>query len=56
MMHRLFLEADSDYLTTLHQVQEMLRNEHSIARTTIQVEPFDEHVMNNCRDCRVPNS
>jgi len=46
------VDPDRDYLTLLSQVQEMLRHEHSIARTTIQIELYDEHVMNSCENCR----
>lgn len=48
------LDPDRDSLTVLSQAQEMLRREHSIGRTTIQVEPYDESVMNSCENCRRP--
>ncbi len=50
------LDSDRDYLTVLSQAQEMLRREHSIARTTIQVEPYDEPVMSSCENCRRPDT
>ncbi|CAF2848191.1 unnamed protein product [Rotaria sp. Silwood2] len=46
------ISSDRDFLTVLRQAQEMLRQKHSIARTTIQIEPYDEHIMNACEDCR----
>ncbi len=51
-----FLDADRDYLTVLSEAQEMLRREHSIARMTIQIEPYDEYIMNSCENCRRPDN
>ncbi|CAF3645255.1 unnamed protein product [Adineta steineri] len=48
------IDSDRDYLTVLSQAQEMLRHEHSIARMTIQVEPYDAHIMSSCENCRRP--
>ncbi|CAF1093323.1 unnamed protein product [Rotaria sordida] len=48
----LAVSSDRDFLMVLRQAQEMLRCKHSIARTTIQVEPYDEPVMSACEDCR----
>jgi len=50
------IDPDRDYLTVLSQAQEMLRHEHSIARMTIQVEPYDEQVMSSCENCRQPST
>jgi hypothetical protein len=50
------LDADRDYLTVLSEAQEMLRREHSIARMTIQIEPYDEYIMNSCENCRRPDN
>ena len=40
----------------LKQVQDMLRCKHAIARTTIQIELYDEQIINSCEDCRQPAS
>ena len=48
------LDPDQDYLTVLNQAQEMLRRKHSIARMTIQVEPYDAPMMSSCETCRRP--
>lgn len=53
---RTLLEADRDYLEVLNQAQDMLRNKHSIARMTIQIEPYDEHIMSSCENCRRPGT
>ncbi|CAF0879872.1 unnamed protein product [Adineta ricciae] len=50
------IDSNRDYLTVLSQVQDMLRREHSISRMTIQVEPYDEFIMNSCENCRRPGS
>ncbi|CAF3433782.1 unnamed protein product [Rotaria sp. Silwood1] len=50
------ISPDRDCLTVLRQAQDMLRYKHSIARTTIQIEPYDEYVMNACEDCRRPDT
>lgn len=52
----LSLDPDQDYLTVLNQAQDMLRRKHSIARMTIQVEPYDETAMSLCETCRVPGT
>ncbi|CAF3322195.1 unnamed protein product [Rotaria socialis] len=49
------INPDIDPLTVLYQAQEMLRNTHSIVRTTIQIEHYDEHVISSCEDCRRPD-
>ncbi|CAF2160077.1 unnamed protein product [Rotaria magnacalcarata] len=49
------INPDKDPLTVLYQAQEMLRNTHSIVRTTIQIEHYDEHVISSCEDCRRPD-
>ena len=48
------LDSDRDYLTVLNDAQEMLRREHAITRVTIQIEPYDEQIMNACETCRRP--
>jgi len=45
-----------DNLTVLNDAQEMLRREHSITRATIQIEPYDEQIMNSCEKCRQPET
>jgi zinc transporter 2 len=48
------IDVDQDYLTVLNDAQEMLRREHTITRVTIQIEPYDEQIMNSCETCRRP--
>ncbi|CAF2937693.1 unnamed protein product [Rotaria sp. Silwood2] len=48
----LAIDSDHDYLTVMNDAQEMLRHKYSIKRVTIQVEPYDENVMNSCENCR----
>ncbi len=50
----LSIDVDQDYLTVLNDAQEMLRHEHTITRVTIQIEPYDEQIMNSCETCRRP--
>ncbi len=55
-MKMFFIDSDRDYLTVLNEAQEMLRREHSITRATIQIEPYDEQIMNSCESCRRPDN
>ncbi|CAF1172374.1 unnamed protein product [Adineta steineri] len=48
------IDNDQDSLRILNEVQEMLRNNHSINRSTIQIEIYDEQIMNSCENCRQP--
>jgi hypothetical protein len=50
------IDNDQDYLTVLNDAQAMLRDEHSITQATIQIEPYDEQIMNSCENCRRPGS
>lgn len=52
----LYLDDDREYLKVLNEVQEMLRREHLITRVTIQIEPYDEQIMNSCETCRMPET
>lgn len=52
----LHLDDDREYLKVLNEAQEMLRHQHSITRVTIQIEPFDEQIMNSCETCRIPEN
>ncbi len=46
------VDNDRDSLIVLNEVQEMLRRKHSITRSTIQIEMYDEQIMNSCENCR----
>ncbi|CAF1191149.1 unnamed protein product [Rotaria sordida] len=48
----LAIDNEHDHLTVLNEAQEMLRRQHSITRVTIQIEPYDEYIMNSCENCR----
>ena len=48
------LDDDREYLKVLNDAQEMLRQQYLITRVTIQIEPFDEQIINSCETCRVP--
>ncbi|UJR27692.1 hypothetical protein I4U23_008970 [Adineta vaga] len=50
------IDSSRDYLSVLNQAQEMLRHEHSISRMTIQIEPYEETIMNSCENCRRPGT
>lgn len=50
------LGPEKDCLEVLGQAQQMLRAKHSIVRTTIQVEHYDEPTMSLCQDCRRPGN
>jgi len=50
------IDDDRDYLTVLNDAQDMLRREYLITRTTIQIEPYDEQIMNSCENCRRPGT
>ncbi len=50
------LDDDQDYLTVLNDVQEMVRRKYSITRATIQIEAYDEQIMNSCENCRRPGT
>ncbi|CAF1213966.1 unnamed protein product [Rotaria sp. Silwood1] len=52
----LAIDSDQDFLTVLNKAQDILRHKHLITRVTIQVEPYDEHIMNSCENCRRPDS
>ncbi|CAF1269965.1 unnamed protein product [Adineta steineri] len=46
------IDNDQDPLKILSEAQKMLRNKHSITRSTIQVETYNEHIMNSCENCQ----
>lgn len=50
------IDPGYDSLAVLNSAQEMLRREHSISRTTIQVELYNEAVMSACETCQHPQS
>ncbi|CAF1577539.1 unnamed protein product [Rotaria sp. Silwood1] len=52
----LAIDSDQDFLTVLNEAQDILRHKHLITRVTIQVEPYEEHIMNSCENCRRPDS
>lgn len=56
--NNLFVSTDPSYdsLAVLNSAQEVLRREHSISRTTIQVELYNEIVMNACESCQLPEN
>jgi hypothetical protein len=56
MFHIFLLDSDRNYLTVLSDAQEMLRHEHLITKATIQIEPYDEQIMNSCENCRRPET
>ncbi|CAF1310175.1 unnamed protein product [Adineta ricciae] len=45
-----------DAMTILNEAQTLLRREHSINRTTIQVELYNKAIINSCDTCRGPES
>jgi hypothetical protein len=56
MFYIFLLESDRDHLTVLNDTQEMLRREYSITQTTIQIESYNEQIMNSCVNCRRPEN
>lgn len=50
------IDPSYDSLAVLNSAQEVLRREHSISRTTIQVELYNEIVMNACESCQLPEN
>ncbi|CAF4217135.1 unnamed protein product [Adineta steineri] len=46
------IDNDQDPLKILSDAQKMLRKKHSITRSTIQVETYNEHIMNSCENCQ----
>ncbi|CAF0804539.1 unnamed protein product [Didymodactylos carnosus] len=47
------VDSDHNHLALLHQAQDILRREHSIDRTTIQIEEYDD-IMAFCENCKRP--
>jgi hypothetical protein len=56
MFHIFLLDSDRDHLTVLNDAQEMLRREYLITRSTIQIELYNEQIMNSCENCRRPET
>jgi hypothetical protein len=56
MFHIFLLDSDRDHLTVLNDAQEMLRREYLITRSTIQIELYNEQIMNSCENCRRPDT
>ena len=48
-MYLFFVDNNRDYLGVLNEAREMLRNKHSMVRVTIQIEPYDEQIVNSSR-------
>ncbi|CAF1310159.1 unnamed protein product [Adineta ricciae] len=49
-------DNSEDAMTILNEAQTLLRREHSINRTTIQVELYNKAIINSCDNCRGPGS
>ena len=49
------LDSDQDQYSILNQVQELLRRDYQITRTTIQIEIYDEYSINTCQQCSIPD-
>lgn len=48
------IDDEQNSLKILNEAQELLRHDHSITRSTIQIELYDEQIMNSCENCRQP--
>ncbi|CAF0720346.1 unnamed protein product [Adineta ricciae] len=49
------IENEGDSMRVLTEAQEMLRRDHGISRSTIQVEMYDANIMNSCDNCQRPD-
>ena len=46
------IDNEGDSMRVLNEAQEMLRHDHGISRSTIQIEMYDANIMNSCDNCQ----